>query len=41
MRSFRHSMRDKLRNAGVNSKLIDEMCGWNQQSVGQSYGNGN
>ena len=38
--SFRHSMRDRLRNADVNPELIDEICGWSQQSVGQRYGNG-
>jgi len=40
MHSFRHSMRDRLRNADVNPELIDEICGWSQQSVGQRYGNG-
>ena len=38
--SFRHSMRDRLRNADINPELIDELCGWSQQSVGQRYGNG-
>jgi hypothetical protein len=33
-------MRDRLRNADVNPELIDEICGWSQQSVGQRYGNG-
>ena len=33
-------MRDRLRNADINSELIDELCGWSQQSVGQRYGNG-
>ena len=32
-------MRDRLRNADVNPGLIDEICGWSQQSVGQRYGN--
>jgi len=40
MHSFRHSMRDRLRNVDVNPELIDEICGWSQQSVGQRYGNG-
>ena len=40
MHSFRHSMGDRLRNVDVNPELIDEKCGWSQQSVGQRYGNG-
>ena len=38
--SFRHSMRDRLRAADVNSEIIDDICGWSSQSVGQSYGDG-
>lgn len=38
--SFRHSFRDRLRNAGVQSEMIDQLGGWSRQSVGQGYGNG-
>ena len=38
--SFRHSFRDRLRNAGVQSEKIDQLGGWSLQSVGQGYGNG-
>ena len=32
--SFRHSFRDRLRNAGVQSEMIDQLGGWSRQSVG-------
>ena len=38
--SFRHSFRDRLRNAGVQSEMIDQLGGWSRQSVGQGYGKG-
>ena len=38
--SFRHSFRDRLRNAGVQSELIDQLGGWSRQSVGEGYGKG-
>lgn len=38
--SFRHSFRDRLCNAGVQSEMIDQLGGWSRQSVGQGYGNG-
>ncbi len=38
--SFRHSFRDRLRNAGVQSDMIDQLGGWSRQSVGQRYGEG-
>jgi len=38
--SFRHSFRDRLRNAGVQSEVIDQLGGWSNQSVGQGYGDG-
>jgi len=38
--SFRHSFRDRLRNSGVQSEMIDQLGGWSNQSVGQGYGNG-
>ena len=38
--SFRHSFRDRLRNAGVQSEMIDQLGGWSKQSVGQGYGDG-
>ena len=33
-------MRDRLRAAVVNPEIIDDICGWSSQSVGQSYGDG-
>ena len=38
--SFRHSFRDRLRNAGVQSEMIDQFGGWANQTVGQGYGRG-
>ena len=38
--SFRHSFRDRLRNAGVQSEMIDQLGGWSNQTVGQGYGDG-
>ena len=38
--SFRHSFRDRLRNSGVQSEIIDQLGGWSRQSVGQGYGQG-
>jgi len=38
--SFRHSFRDRLRNAGLQSEMIDQLGGWSNQSVGQRYGEG-
>jgi len=38
--SFRHSFRDRLRNGGVQSEMIDQLGGWSRQSVGQGYGAG-
>ena len=38
--SFRHSFRDRLRHAGVQSEMIDQLGGWSRQSVGQGYGDG-
>jgi integrase len=38
--SFRHSFRDRLRNVGVQSEMIDQLGGWSNQSVGQRYGDG-
>ena len=38
--SFRHSFRDRLRNAGVQSEIIDQLGGWSNNTVGQGYGNG-
>jgi integrase len=37
---FRHSFRDRLRNAGVQSEMIDQLGGWSNQTVGQEYGEG-
>ena len=38
--SFRHSFRDRLRNAGVQSEMIDQLGGWSTKTVGQGYGAG-
>ena len=38
--SFRHNFRDRLRNAGIQSEMIDQLGGWSRQSVGQGYGEG-
>ena len=38
--SFRHSLRDRLREADVNAEMIDEIGGWSGQSIGQRYGSG-
>ena len=38
--SFRHSFRDRLRNAGVQSEMIDQLGGWSSKTIGQGYGTG-
>ena len=38
--SFRHSMRDRLRNAGCPIEMIDQIGGWKAKTVGQQYGAG-
>ena len=38
--SFRHSFRDRLRNSGAQSEIIDQLGRWSIKSVGQSYGEG-
>lgn len=38
--SFRHSFRDRMRNRGIQSEVIDRLGGWSTQSVGQGYGMG-
>ena len=38
--SFRHSFRDRLRAAEVNTELTDQLGGWSVSSIGQSYGVG-
>jgi len=38
--SFRHSFRDRLRNLGTETELIDQLGGWSNRTVGQSYGVG-
>lgn len=38
---FRHTMRDRLRNAGCSTELIDQIGGWSSQlGVGARYGHG-
>lgn len=38
--SFRHSMRDRLRNVGAPSELADRVGGWSRKNVGEGYGQG-
>ena len=38
--SFRHSMRDRLREVECPSDIIDQIGGWRSAGVGQSYGQG-
>ena len=38
--SFRHSMRDRLREANCPTEIIDQVGGWADYKVGSSYGNG-
>ena len=38
--SFRHSMRDRLREVECPSDIIDQIGGWQSAGVGQSYGQG-
>ena len=38
--SFRHSMRDRLREVECPSDIVDQIGGWSCSSVGQNYGTG-
>jgi len=38
--SFRHSLRDRLREIECPSDIIDQIGGWQSYGVGQRYGNG-
>ena len=38
--SFRHSFRDRLRSAEVDTELTDQLGGWAISSIGQGYGAG-
>lgn len=38
--SFRHSLRDRLRNVGCPSDVADQIGGWKTAGVGQTYGHG-
>jgi len=41
MHSFRHSMRDRLRNVECPTELVDQIGGWSKSgNIGQSYGSG-
>lgn len=40
MHSFRHSMRDRLRDVECPSEIVDQIGGWQFEGVGQSYGSG-
>ena len=38
--SFRHSMRDRLREINCPTEMIDQIGGWSNHKVGPLYGNG-
>ena len=38
--SFRHSMRDRLREVNCPTEMIDQIGGWSDNKVGSLYGNG-
>ena len=38
--SSHYRLRNRLREADFNSKMIDEVGGWSGQSIGQRYGSG-
>ena len=40
LHSFRHSMRDRLRNVECPSEIINQIGGWTRESVGEAYGEG-
>lgn len=40
MHSFRHSMRDRLREVECPSDIVDQIGGWQTEGVGQAYGRG-
>ncbi len=40
MHSFRHSLRDTLRNVNCPAEVADQIGGWSNKTVGQEYGNG-
>ena len=37
---FRHSFRDRLRAADIDTEFVDQLGGWAVSSVGQNYGSG-
>jgi integrase len=40
LHSFRHTLRDRLRNSGCPPDAADRIGGWKRQGVGESYGQG-
>lgn len=38
--SFRHAFRDRMRDAGAPSDVIDRLGGWSSSGVGEGYGQG-
>ena len=40
LHSFRHRMRDRLRNVECPSEIIDQIGGWTRESIGEGYGVG-
>lgn len=39
--SFRHSMRDRLREVNCPTEIIDQVGGWSHKTIGSFYGKGN
>ena len=39
-KQVRHSLRDKLRYVACPFEIVDQIGGWSNKTVGQSYGNG-
>lgn len=40
LHSFRHTMADRLRNAGVPSEVMDSIGGWKTEGMSSRYGAG-
>jgi integrase len=40
LHSFRHTMRDRLRNVEAPTDLVDRIGGWKSQGIGETYGQG-
>jgi hypothetical protein len=38
--SFRHNLRDRLREAQVSDELVDTLMGWTRRTMRETYGSG-